>query len=232
MTSITVHGGASEIGGNKILLDDGTTRLFLDFGKNYSSERDFFDFPLLQPREEKHLLSLGFLPQIKGLYKLDEAEPDVDGIVISHAHGDHWDHIRFVDDSIPIYCGKLTETIIIVREESGRLGPSKDYYVANLTKSKGPEVFKNFVTLEKEKESPIESFKVTRFPVDHSIPGANGLFVVVEPSDRPYRSLLSSASLKLCGLSLASMPLQSLCGLYVRAFVPSLYVPCLSHSCI
>ena len=181
MTSITVHGGASEIGGNKILVDDGKTRLFLDFGKNYSSERNFFDFPLLQPREEKHLLSLGFLPQVRGLYKQDEAEPDVDGIVISHAHGDHWDYIRFVDDSIPIYCGKLTETIILAREESGRLGPSKDYYVANLTKSKGLEVFKNFVTLEKEKKSQIESFKVTRFPVDHSIPGANGL--VVESKD-------------------------------------------------
>lgn len=181
MTSITVHGGASEIGGNKILLDDRTTRLFLDFGKNYSSERDFFDFPLLQPREEKHLLSLGFLPQIRGLYKQDEAEPDVDGIVISHAHGDHWDHIRFVDDSIPIYCDKITETIILAREESGRLGPSKDYYVANLTKSKGLEVFKKFVMLEKEKEGVIKSFKVTPFPVDHSIPGANGF--VVESKD-------------------------------------------------
>lgn len=177
MISITLHGGASEIGGNKILLDDGTTRLFLDFGKNYSSEREFFDFPLLQPREEKHLLSLGFLPQIEGLYKKDEAEADVDGIVISHAHGDHWDHIRFVKDSIPIYCGKLTETIIKAREESGRLGPSKEYYVANLTKSGGLEVFKSFVTLEEGKASRIKSLKVTRFPVDHSIPGANALIV-------------------------------------------------------
>ena len=186
MISITVHGGASEIGGNKILLDDGTIRLFLDFGKNYSSEREFFDFPLLQPREEKHLLSLGFLPQIEGLYKQDEADPDVDGIVISHAHGDHWDHIRFVDDSIPIYCGKLTETIIRAREESGRLGPSKDYYVANLTKSGGREVFKTFVTLDEGKESPIESLKVTRFPVDHSIPGSNGLVVKSEDGNIAY----------------------------------------------
>ena len=145
MTSITVHGGASEIGGNKILLDDEKTRIFLDFGKNYSSERNFFDFPLLRPREEKHLLSLGILPQITGLYKQDEAEPNIDGIVISHAHGDHWEHIRFIDDSIPIYCGKITETVIRAREESGRLGPSTEYYVANLTKSRGIEVFKDFI---------------------------------------------------------------------------------------
>lgn len=181
MTSITVHGGASEIGGNKILLDNEATRIFLDFGKNYSAERDFFDFPLLRPREEKHLLSLGFLPPIKGLYKQDEAETDVDGIVISHGHGDHWDYIRFVDDSVPIYCGKVTETIIKAREESGRLGPSKEYYVANLTKSRGLEVFKDFSILEKEKERPVGSFNVIIFPVDHSIPGANG--TVIESKD-------------------------------------------------
>jgi ribonuclease J len=186
MTSITIHGGASEIGGNKILIDDGKTRLFLDFGKNYSAERRFFDFPLLRPREEKHLLSLGFLPPIEGLYKQDKAEPNVDGIVVSHAHGDHWDYIRFVDDSIPIYCGEATETIIRAREESGRLGPSKEYYVANLTQSRGQEVFKDFKTLDEGKESAIGSFGVSRFPVDHSIPGANGLVVATKHGPIAY----------------------------------------------
>jgi hypothetical protein len=35
MVSITVYGGAGVIGGNKILLEDGDTRLFLDFGTDY-----------------------------------------------------------------------------------------------------------------------------------------------------------------------------------------------------
>ena len=30
--AITVYGGAGEVGGNKILLEDQDTRLFLDFG--------------------------------------------------------------------------------------------------------------------------------------------------------------------------------------------------------
>ena len=35
MTSLTFYGGVSEIGGNKILLEDGDTRLFLDFGMSF-----------------------------------------------------------------------------------------------------------------------------------------------------------------------------------------------------
>lgn len=33
MTSLTFYGGINEIGGNKILLDDNGTRIFLDFGQ-------------------------------------------------------------------------------------------------------------------------------------------------------------------------------------------------------
>lgn len=56
MTSLTFYGGVGELGGNKILVSDGDTNIFLDFGKKYRKEREYFDFPLLQPREEKHFL--------------------------------------------------------------------------------------------------------------------------------------------------------------------------------
>lgn len=69
MTTLTFYGGINEIGGNKILLKDRDVRVFLDFGKNFEKERRFFDEPYLRPREEKHLLSLGILPKIEGLYK-------------------------------------------------------------------------------------------------------------------------------------------------------------------
>ena len=75
MTSLTFYGGVGEIGGNKILLRDGDTSIFLDFGKNFERERRFYDEPYLSPREEKHLIYLGILPKISGLYKKDEAEP-------------------------------------------------------------------------------------------------------------------------------------------------------------
>jgi glyoxylase-like metal-dependent hydrolase (beta-lactamase superfamily II) len=106
---LTFHGGVGEIGGNKILLEDGSNRIFLDFGKNYSKERNFFDFPLLQPRQEKHLLATGILPNLPGIYKQDPATPDIAGILLSHPHGDHWDYIRFVKDTVPIGCGAICE---------------------------------------------------------------------------------------------------------------------------
>ena len=77
LVDLIFHGGVGEIGGNKILLKDGDTRVFIDFGKNFEKERLFFDQPYLAPREEKHLLSLGILPDIPGLYRKEEATSDV-----------------------------------------------------------------------------------------------------------------------------------------------------------
>jgi mRNA degradation ribonuclease J1/J2 len=36
LTSLTFYGGVNEIGGNKILLEDKDTRVFLDFSKGFS----------------------------------------------------------------------------------------------------------------------------------------------------------------------------------------------------
>ena len=37
MTSLTFYGGVNEIGGNKILLEDKDTKVFLDFGKGFTT---------------------------------------------------------------------------------------------------------------------------------------------------------------------------------------------------
>lgn len=41
MTALRFYGGVGEIGGNKILLEDGDTRVFLDFGKSFGQEGEF-----------------------------------------------------------------------------------------------------------------------------------------------------------------------------------------------
>lgn len=43
MTSLTFYGGVNEIGGNKILLKDKDTRVFLDFGKGFARRSKFFE---------------------------------------------------------------------------------------------------------------------------------------------------------------------------------------------
>lgn len=175
MTTLTFYGGINEIGGNKVLLEDRDVRVFLDFGKNFEKERSFFDEPYLRPREEKHLLSLGILPKIEGLYKKDEKESGIDAILLSHPHTDHMDYIRYIKDDVPIFCGETTKTIITAREFSGRTA-SKEYAIANLTATKGEEIFKKFITF-KTGDTPKEPLKFEPISVDHSVPGAYGLII-------------------------------------------------------
>jgi len=81
MANITFFGGIGEIGGNKILLEDGETRIFLDFGMSFSLKNNYYD-EFLQPRTNSCLrdqLSLGTVPPIDGIYRTDLIE--VDGVV-------------------------------------------------------------------------------------------------------------------------------------------------------
>jgi predicted metal-dependent RNase len=48
-TTLTFYGGVNEIGGNKILLKDGDTRVFFDFGMSSNMKRLFNSPPFLSP---------------------------------------------------------------------------------------------------------------------------------------------------------------------------------------
>lgn len=174
---LTFYGGVNEIGGNKILLQDGDSKVFLDFGKNFEKERLFYDEPYLSPRGERHLISLGILPEIEGLYRKDEREYDLDAILLTHPHKDHIDYIRYVKDDVPIYCGETTRTIIVAREFSGK-APSADYQIANLTKTRGEEIFKEFITFRTgSPPKGVDSIEIEPIHVDHSVPGAYGFIL-------------------------------------------------------
>jgi len=71
--NITCYGGVNEIGGNKILVEEDETRIFLDFGTSMGYESDFFS-EFLQPRTATGLrdrLEIGALPRISGIYRKD-----------------------------------------------------------------------------------------------------------------------------------------------------------------
>jgi mRNA degradation ribonuclease J1/J2 len=88
----------------------------LDFGKNYRKEKCFYDPSYLEARCTEHLLELGILPKLPGIYKLKDnkkkEDHNIEGILISHPHGDHYDSIRFLKDDIPIYCGDITKEML------------------------------------------------------------------------------------------------------------------------
>jgi ribonuclease J len=176
MVDVTFYGGVGEIGGNIILLRDADTRLFLDFGKNFRKERQYFDWPLLVPREEKHLLDLGILPRVPGIYKKDAQAADVAGVAITHGHTDHYDYIRFLKNEIPIYCSSATRQAILGREHIGS-SPSVDYEIAGYTASTGARLAKQFVELPEGAPLSIAGIQVEAVRVDHSAVGATGLIV-------------------------------------------------------
>lgn len=73
MVRIWPFGGVDEIGGNKLLVEDGETRVFLDFGMNFGDQGAYFS-EFLQPRTQtalRDLLALGVLPAIDGIYRHD-----------------------------------------------------------------------------------------------------------------------------------------------------------------
>ncbi len=179
MSTITCYGGINEIGGNKFLLEDQHSRIFLDFGRNFSKEKLYFEDPYIMARDEKHLLNLNILPPIKGLYKNDEDLYELDGVLISHPHLDHYDSLRFVKDNYPLFCGEDTQCVILARDFCSQpIGA--DYKIAHLTAREGKEVCKTFSPFKPGGRSKIGNIPFEAHAVDHSVPGAYAFIIETE----------------------------------------------------
>ena len=164
-TSLTFYGGVNEIGGNKILLQDGDTRVFFDFGMSFAMKKQFYSPPFLSPKSEESLQELGILPKIDGLYKFDKTPPKADAVFVSHGHLDHTAYLSFIKREIPVYCGETTRTILQSLSEVRRA--DLEFSVADIE-------FKTFRTGSK---IAVGSVEVEPYHVDHSIPGAYGFII-------------------------------------------------------
>jgi ribonuclease J len=138
MPELHFYGGRNEIGGNKILLEDGDTRIFFDFGISFKTRGKFFE-EFLNPRAAYGLhdpLEMGLLPPLQGIYRPEleprtgfwerwQGEPlnrtldHVDGVLLSHAHVDHTGSVSFLRPEIPLYTTALTALISKAIQDSG-----------------------------------------------------------------------------------------------------------------
>jgi len=210
MVSLTFYGGVKEIGGNKILLDDHGTKIFLDFGMSFSRRGKYFE-EFLNPRTANGIgdfLEMGLLPDIPGIYRTDllehygkkQEEPVVSGVVLSHAHADHANYISFLHKDIPIYCGETCKRIIdAVAEQTTRDLENEviDFRIRPLYRSryKIPPVIRKFHTFSTGKKFKIDSIEVEPIHVDHSVPGSYAF--IIYTSEEP---LIYTGDLRMHGL--------------------------------
>ena len=174
MVRITAYGGAGQIGGNKILLEDRDTRIFLDFGEPFKFKDKYFA-EWLEPREGrtglKDYFHFDLMPRISALYgedwlkgtDLKYSKPDFDGILISHMHFDHAMHLKFADDGIPVYLGAAADTIRRSWQETGGRMVSFGEH--------------DFRTFRSGKRFKVGSVEVEPVHVDHSVPGAYAMLL-------------------------------------------------------
>jgi len=112
------------------------------------------------------------LPKIPALYgedllkltDLKYQKPDVDAVIISHAHSDHVGHLEFLDKDIPLYMGhgahKITEIYHKLFPVLSNIGTHDNLHL--------------FSSGDKFKVGHIE---IEPIHVDHSIPGAYGFII-------------------------------------------------------
>jgi ribonuclease J len=137
-----IHRGSSEVGGSCVELEADGYRLVLDIGLPLSAK----------PGESV------VLPQIAGLADGDRS---LVGVVLSHAHPDHYGLVGGVGENVPIYAGLATARIL--REAAFFTRSGADLRLAGELKDKRP--------------LHLGPFTVTPYLVDHSAFDAYALLV-------------------------------------------------------
>ena len=198
-SQITFYGGVHEIGGNKFLVEDKGTKIFLDFGMQMGKVNQYFA-EFVNPRicnGMGDLFEFGLLPKIKGLYRKDYAkhmgfdggeDNEIDAVILTHAHVDHAAYIHYIRPDIPIYCSEGTRLIMQAFQDTG----STEEYITfkenfQIKKNKNGEISRTrgddmkyprkINVFQDSKNFKIDSIEVEPIAIDHSLPGVSGFII-------------------------------------------------------
>jgi len=148
---IKIHRGTQEIGGTCIEIWTNEARIILDIGmpllNDDGSDFCFNDYKDASPEQ---LRAQNILPDISGIYKDEDIQ--VDGVLISHAHYDHFGFSQFLHDDMPYYLSKGTHTLI---QLTSRFTSNTDN-------------IKNVRYVKHRESFWIQDLKITPFLMDHS----------------------------------------------------------------
>jgi len=202
MSSLTFYGGIGEVGGNKILLEDGGKRLWLDFGMSFTQASKYFA-EFLQPKKYNGVLDfleMDLLPRLSdmgGFYRQDYLahsgietwdQAAYDAVFLSHAHADHSFYIHFLRKEIPIFASEVTRQILTAVENTSTSGLT-DFLTYKETFKLRPKKTGGQMRVKGEEAKTARDFRVIEeravigevaieaLPVNHSIPGALGFII-------------------------------------------------------
>jgi ribonuclease J len=143
MGSLTVYDGVNNIGGNKIYLEEKGRGILLDFGMNFAKYGEYYQ-EFLKERSNRgiyDLINLGMIPKVN-IYRPDLIpgdidpepwqKPNIEAVLLSHAHLDHCGNIGLLREDIPIVASCTSMAILKAMRDSSpsSLGSEISYYSA------------------------------------------------------------------------------------------------------
>jgi ribonuclease J len=167
---LTIHRGANEIGGSCVEVTAGNTRILLDFGMPLGNGLGGeFDESAIEGKSINELIEKKILYPIKGLYK--DTPPQIDAILISHSHKDHYGFLKYAHPYIPVYMSagaqKLINILNIFVRKEGRL-----------------QLPRAVETVCDRKSFDVGDLRITPYLVDHSAFDAMSFHVVYKMSGK------------------------------------------------
>jgi ribonuclease J len=148
---LIIHRGTKVIGGSCVELITNSSRIIIDLGMPLvDSKKQPFDSKSIAGKSIDELKTEKTLPDVKGLYKNEKSQ--IDAILISHSHLDHYGLLDFANNEIPVYISHGAKELV---------------EVTNIFIDKNVQL-SNAHIIKHQLPFHIKDFTITPYLVDHS----------------------------------------------------------------